>query len=636
MNFSAFLTRFSAFLLLLCLALPAAAQQTQYQLKRQPALKVNKTILQAKPLNRPTVKPAAARPFTPRLPAANRTTAADGSKVIVTLGSASAQRPRNEASRQESGKRTTTENGQRCDYKTVNFTDTNLDFTEFVTSVGDATWLYPGSILDLGSVTTGAYRTFNTNRHPVQLSSSLMGGAVTETVKNPTPTGVNQGRSNLITRSGIRNIPAQMSAKITKVTNKTDLSIAVYGKYKTTGVDASLSASFGRKANSETWVIDFTQIAYQAFIDDLPGAAAFRSVPAGADPAAMGYVNSVTYGRRALMIVKTSDKSTNFRAQLDAALSSPGQSGSAGAKAAYDKLTSSTDIKVLIYGGDQSSALRAIDFDPRRAVNGFTDYIQRQFRNNAMSTAVPIGYSLKLLANNDRATVKTVFTAPVRNCVPITADYHLGLTITGVKANTSDDRDNIEDYRLTVGATYKVNRTTKPFVAKNYSGNYASALQSRSGGNAAATLIHFPEKGQLHVRKGETVRLAAEGLLPLVPAGQPAAYDLTLRTSMCERSGDGCSGMVPRGGKITPINVKATVDLLTGTKQMSQFTKMTKKGYEGYYLQGDGYSSIKPVFGNGNDRPPTALAGRIWTSNGNGRSAWIYFRLELVPVLAAR
>lgn len=632
---------FTFFSLLLCLNVSLSGQV------QKPVFKVSKkqqrilTQPQKATINRKAVLkhpiPATPQTLQPQLPAEVSIDKGRDARVTVSVH-ASARKPViGSAKTNERHLSTdTSDPRQRCETKQIDFTDVNQDFTEFATAVGDASWLYPGSILDLGSVLRGSYRTYNNDRTPITLATTLVGGNVASPVEAPTSTGVAQVRSNLITRSNQRNISAQMGWKITKVTSEMDLNVSVYGKYKTTGVEAELSSSFNMDKSKEHYMIDFTQVAYSAFVDDLQGSAAFRTVPTGANPAAMAYINNVVYGRRAIMIVKTSDRTTAFKAKLRGAIESGVSSGAFAAAGDYKKFIGNTEINVIIYGGDQGTALRAVSFDPAEALGGFKDYIQRSFTSNSLSTAVPIGYSLKLLANNDRCTVQTVFSAPVEKCVPILGEYALAVRITGVKAYKGKDSDRKEDYRLTVATEYTIDRVKKQFMEKNYRGYKAAGQFDHTGGLSGVALVNFPESDQLHVPVGQTANINAEGVLPMLPASEKHNYGLVLTTYMCERSGDGCSGMVPNGGKRVPINVDAVISWLTGAAEKSNYPSVRVDGDNSYVSMGSSFTAMKPVYGNGINQPATKMASRVWTTNKNGREAFIYYEVELIPTPAAR
>ena len=581
---------------------------------------------------RTTVATPTTGTITPKLPAAVVHTGIEGSdsKVIVTAGPATAQAPMGVPDKQETTLSTDNTPSQRCITKRVSFTDVNQDFTEFATAAGDESWLYPGSLLDLGSVLRGAYRTYNSDRNPITLATTLLGGSVSERVANPTGPSVMQARSNLVTRSNQRNIPARLNAKISKVVSQTDLNVAVYGKYKTTGLDVALSSSLGMNKQKEYYLIDFTQIAYNAFIEDLPGAAAFVTLPTGADPGAMAYINNVVYGRRAIMVVETSDRSTDFSAKLKAAVDQGVSSGEFSGELDYKKFMGNLNINVLIYGGNQATGLRAVSFNVQEAMAGFKAYILSRFTSDRMSEAVPIGYSLKLLATNDRCTVKTIYEMPVENCVPLVGDKALAIRITGVKAHKGEDSDKVEDYRLNVAANYQVNRRATDFLEKHFTGRLTNGMQTRIGQVTNNSLVNYDEGNQLRVAVNTTASVQTEGVLPLRPAGETARYDLVLTTSMCERTGSGCSGMVPLGGKLTPLNVDAIIDILTGASEISKYPAHTLEGDPEYHILGDGYSPMKAVMGNTTQAPPTKLKSRVWTTNRNGRQAFIYFEVELV------
>ena len=570
----------------------------------------------------------------PKLPPSITYRGNDGpkSRVTLTVAPAASQRVTGTRKPEETVVDVTDTPTERCVTKQVNFTEVNQDFTEFVTAAGDVSWLYPGSIMDLESVISGSYRTFNHNRTPIMLATTLSGGKTGELVGNPTATSVQQARSNLINRKDQRDNGLSISSKITKVSSKTDLNLAIYGKYKTTGLDAELNSSFQLSNSKDHYFIDFTQAAYSAFIDDLQGASAFSTLPNGVDPSSLAYVNNVVYGRRAIMLVQTSDRSTNFKAKLKVAIENGISSGKLGGEAGYKRLMSQVDIKVLIYGGNQRTGLQAVSFDPLKAMNGFAKYIQSQFTSRSMSEALPIGYSLKLLANDDRCTVKTVYEMPVEDCVPTVGEKALVISITGVKAYKGEDRDNIEDYRLNVSADYRINGKPTQFLEKNFYGRLTKDMAGRIKELDNNSIVNFNEGNQLHTKVGETATVRTESVLPLRPGGENASYSLVLTTSMCERSGDGCGGMVPRGGKLTPLNVQAMLNILSGVIKIQSFPNHSLEGDNSYYILGHGFSAMKAVYenGKGTGTPPTKLISRIWTTNRNGRQAFIYFEIKLI------
>lgn len=226
---------------------------------------------------------------------------------------------------------------------------------------------------------------------------------------------------------------------------------------------------------------------------------------------------------------------------------------------------------------------------------------------------------------------------PVRTAPP--APQKLLIRITGLRANGSNDSDNIEDYKLTVVSALRRNRQSVPFIEKNHRGYKASVQRRLAGSLSSNALIKFDERNQLHAPVWEMVNLQAEGLYSLPLPGTAATHDLQFTTYMCERSGErNCSGMVPTGGQRTNINIDVVMDVLSGKRKLSAFTPKKIPGTNDQaYNFGSGYDYLTPVFAAGTNKVKK-FTGKIRTERDAKFSVtlrskpvtFIYYEIELV------
>jgi len=361
--------------------------------------------------------------------------------------------------------------------------------------------IIPGKFFNINSVITNSFSSFNgPQRKKYQLGMSIFNPnntnnmlEVTDLTRSPLP----EVQSTLLAPNYGASIPAEGVLDLVKINSSMELKVSlessrgIFLPLEELGVPADISASIDASASAQTstslsyYMLSFYQPMYtinvltdhnQLFAD----ANAFSTCTDAA------YVESVTYGRRIVILIGTTQTESRVKAALSASLSATitgteaagvrvGGSNSAETDATLRLVASKFHVK--IYGGEGTFANKIFS-DIITFKNAFKAYINSPSAGTftAQTGAVPLHYTLRRISDNSLLSVRSVGSYDdLVGCN--TSTYKVEVLYKGFKVNTVleapfDDKEDIWG-SLSVpsanvnGTTTSVNKTIKSIAKDN-------------------------------------------------------------------------------------------------------------------------------------------------------------------------
>lgn len=269
--------------------------------------------------------------------------------------------------------------------------------------------LWPGSMLRGLDASQGLLTPLGLPLAPVTFSVSLenLAGSPVGEMQSPSLSAFRQERNRILSADVTGATAAALDFEIAEVHSESQLAVALHAGASWPGIaDLAASFDFDSEEQHTRVLVDFTQAYYTIDVDTPDRPADFFDPAVTADEVAdrIGdgdppvYVQSITYGRRALFTVETSESATRVEAALEAALS-----GTLGALADAEVDVSFEDrsvleestIRAFVYGGSGAEAATLID-----GVEGLLAYVRDGGDYSRDSPGAPIAYKLAYLDNS--------------------------------------------------------------------------------------------------------------------------------------------------------------------------------------------------------------------------------------------
>lgn len=312
---------------------------------------------------------------------------------------------------------------------------------------GDVIW--PGAIVQGGTVTSGVVQRVNLGRSPITMSIDLAIDDQSVTIDEVNSVTAQQAVADLQLRADFRfGTPDPIRANIVfdlveaSTFEQSMLSMGVSGgytdAYSGVGLGGSTEASFSRSRSTHTILVKMVQEMFTInFADDLIATPAdFLAETVGtadllAEEAAgrMGpdnlpvFVKSVTYGR--VMMFSATSTQVESAEKLSAAMNASLMdyaNASAELEAEQRQTLSTATYKIKVFGGGQADALAAI---------GALDW-SLFFTAAPATTAVPIAYTVKTLKNDEPATIVDNVDYDQRGVCQAATQYSVSITLNRV------------------------------------------------------------------------------------------------------------------------------------------------------------------------------------------------------------
>ena len=321
----------------------------------------------------------------------------------------------------------------QCSYTYYHATE---HFSEFVAFQPNSATLWPGAIVKGADAQYGLLTPISLERAPLTFSFSLenlVASPVAE-MEKPTLSAFRELRNQILQQGVEGKAPAAMSLEISQVTSsdsltrvfKTDIKWGKENGDSITGLFDFLSEDSGYQL-----AVDFSQAYYTVDVDT-PASPSDLFDPGvtledvqnfmGAENPPM-YVQSITYGRRSVLAIKTRHSMDSVTTALNVVVKSL-----VDVDVKVDTTTKyildSLDMKVFVLGGSGVDAVKALS-----GYQGLIEYIKSGADYSVESPGAPIAYKLAYLDNTGTKFAYTTDFAEA-SCIPqLTAVVH-GSTFT--------------------------------------------------------------------------------------------------------------------------------------------------------------------------------------------------------------
>lgn len=259
-------------------------------------------------------------------------------------------------------------------------------------------------------------------RAPLALSIDLLTEGNTQVVDNPTVATVTSGIGQLIEAAQFAGHTAGSNIFYTKETahsfTQAALSMGLSGKYMGASIKAALSANISSETRTVTAYFVHRMFNVSMVIPQTPDAVfsdAFTQsmLQEQIDQGRIGadnppvYVSSVAYGRILMFSFTSSASMTKINATLEALYNGGEFGGSLSAE--LQQVLDNASIQVVTVGGDPNAALALI------RANNLDEYFAA---TAPLTTARPISYTVRNLADNSIASVGETTDYNLQQCVP--------------------------------------------------------------------------------------------------------------------------------------------------------------------------------------------------------------------------
>jgi thiol-activated cytolysin len=329
-------------------------------------------------------------------------------------------------------------------------------YSEFIAFQPDSASLWPGSIVQGGDAEHGFFTPVGVARAPMVFSVSLENLTSTPVgrMSEPSLSTFREERNRILAQGVTGATPAAIDFEVRQVHSDTQISLALGASVLWPG-GGNVTAGFNFEASDKRTkiLVNYTQAYYTIDIDAPIEPADFfgpdvtvdelRAFMADDNPPM--YVQSITYGRRVIFTVESSESADKVRAALDAAYES-GVNVDVDLEAEYEDVLKESRIHAFVLGGSGAEAAGAI-----AGFEGLISYITKGGDYSKDSPGAPIAYKLAYL---DNATTKLAFSTEYteRACTRNRARLHAQL-ISMDHLGGTDNGDYIELYG-SVGLRY--------------------------------------------------------------------------------------------------------------------------------------------------------------------------------------
>ena len=511
---------------------------------------------------------------------------------------------------------------------------TTSDFSYFTTSsVPD--FIKPGVVINYSSIIDGRNTINTTPRTPLTVylvNTSAIAGLdnLSVDILNPqNVSGINNALGNLTGKVNSKSIPADMNFEITEINSEKSFQYAITGSYSAGPLlSAKFGVSGGDFSNSYYYLIKFSQNMYNVAVD--PNTVSFVNDMPNANQ--LAYVSDVTYGRKGLMLIKTTKSMSEIKAEMSVKVNYAISKGEISGFLKSVNRDSSSEIRVFFYGGSSSVAARSLQESDMSA--GFDKWVFAEAGNGRL--ALPISYKVKNL-KGEQLMLSSVFEQKERNCVP-KKDIKLKVTLLDLQCIGGRDGGGNEpdDYAIQQYVVYKANGKEKTFTSRSI-----NVFPNRQNGpvqvpNQKNIFISGDAKHQLHVKQNRN-RVGRGNIINnslVFDISQDEYMDknaeFKIYTWLKEYSGS--NDKVLANNIYTSVKIKEVIDLLLGVTELDEVTTFPDgqigKGSDGralFHSFGSGYLMLADIQ---KLKSKKVLEGPIKLGDGSEKAAaWMTFEL---------
>lgn len=296
--------------------------------------------------------------------------------------------------------------GEQGEYTcTYTYYNTVEHFDEFVAFQPNSATLWPGSLVEGEDASHGLLTSITLPRAPLTYSVSLenLAGSPVGMMVSPSLSSFRETIQAVLASGVTGSTAARIAFELRQVFSESELSLALSTSVSWPGGNKIAGMfDFDASAAKTRIVANFTQAYYTVDVDVPPTPSALfdPKVTEGDLAAFMDednppmYVQSITYGRRAVFSIETDRSEKEVRAALEAVVSALGGGGELKIETEHKELLESSTMKVFVLGGDGDDAVKAII-----GYEGLVEYILAGGNYSATSPGAPLAYKLAYLDN---------------------------------------------------------------------------------------------------------------------------------------------------------------------------------------------------------------------------------------------
>jgi hypothetical protein len=304
--------------------------------------------------------------------------------------------------------------------KTTPF-EASLTFDEMAGFNPNAGVLWPGALVQGGSLRTG-------NLAPIPVAqaaetvviSNVSPTAGTQNVRyaefvdHPTYGSAEAARQKLVAQALAPNAKFSYSASQFYSVDDAMLRVGASASYLGASIKAQLeSESYKSKTNL---IAKFTQEYYtvagepRSVTNFFAKGTAPESLKRFSDPVTnpITYVQSVTYGRMALLVISSEYSYDRLKKAVDAAYNSMSGGASGSYTNELQSIVENSEMKLIVFGGDAGAALQVVAADAAHALPAFQAWITNNGKPLEIKTGVPISYRISYLKDSQIARLSFV------------------------------------------------------------------------------------------------------------------------------------------------------------------------------------------------------------------------------------
>ena len=500
-------------------------------------------------------------------------------------------------------------------------------------------WIKPGHIFTAQSFVSGQPATVVLPRNPINLAIDLRGVSRTVfQVQNPEQNSQLLQAENTLISQNATPPAANFSFSFHKIHSVDEMEFKLTGKFR--GALGTFSSKFGLNTGTQQeyhyYMLEFQQNMFSIQVDGLTPENVFRQ-PVN-DMSGYVYINKVDYGRKGLIIFKSTRTLDELGVNVSANFNGLINSGSA--SAAYNSLSKKNEVEVLarFYGGDSPSAIQSMENTIEKGVPDLFTYLRSQPNNHRL--AKPIGYSLMNM-NNQVVGQKSKRTQTVETCtaVPLAQTYKLKVTLTDIQCINGRDGggDNPDDYAIQQYIVYNALGEEKKFVSRNINKFPARQNGPVQAANAQNILISGDQNNQIHVRQNGDVKQRNRNMI-----NNSLVFDITLNelndqnasfkiftwlkeysTTALGRNDD----KVLMNNEPISVKIKDVVEILLGLRNLNANTDFHDTTI-GRGVKFHNFGAGNMHLANIQNITPLVLEGPIRVGNpGEKAAVWVQFEL---------
>lgn len=287
-----------------------------------------------------------------------------------------------------------------CDYNYYTVTE---NFSEFVAFAPNSATLWPGSIVEGADASQGLLTAIGLSRAPMTFSVSLpLVGTTIGHLKAPSLSSYRDELKKVLDSGLDGSIPANFSFELRQVFSEAEMSLAL----KTSvawpgGSEISSMFTYGAEQKKTQVIANFVQAYYTVDMDTPLAPSDFFNPEVtveqldtfmGVDNPPM-YVQSLTYGRRAVFSIESSSNVEAVHAALSATIQAVAE-GKIDIEYAHKKVLAESTMQVFVLGGSPEDGIHAVD-----GFQGLMTYIKNGASFDKDSPGAAIGYKLAYLDN---------------------------------------------------------------------------------------------------------------------------------------------------------------------------------------------------------------------------------------------